>query len=108
MFCPLLLGFYYSTFINLYCQSYNFDVPLLQLVKTYPLERVREIHISGGKLYKGIWCDSHDREAPQEMLSLLPQNTRHVSKSNHRDIRVDSETISKCDLRISTDWLLTF
>lgn len=62
---------------NIYCQSVNFDVPMMDLVKTYPLSRVHEIHVSGGSWseVKGrrICRDTHDGRVPDEILAVLPQ-----------------------------------
>jgi uncharacterized protein (UPF0276 family) len=63
---------------NLYCQSRNFGIPLLDLVKTYPLKRVREIHVAGGSWSKygtrsRIRRDTHDGRVPSEILAVLPK-----------------------------------
>lgn len=33
---------------NLYCQIHNFNIPFEEILTGYPLNKVREIHISGG------------------------------------------------------------
>ena len=63
---------------NLYCQSINFEVELMELVKSYPLQRVREMHISGGSWSEGssgrkIRRDTHDYGVPEELFKILPQ-----------------------------------
>ncbi len=62
---------------NIYCQSVNFGLPMLDLVKTYPLSRVHEIHVSGGSWSEGsgrqIRRDTHDGRVPDEIISFLPQ-----------------------------------
>lgn len=61
---------------NVYCQSVNFGVPLLDMVKTYPLELVEEIHCAGGAWSEHggskVRRDTHDGRLPQEILDALP------------------------------------
>ncbi|TAL31200.1 MAG: DUF692 family protein [Alphaproteobacteria bacterium] len=61
---------------NIYCQSVNFGVPVLDLVKTYPLSRVLEIHVSGGSWSEHgkmkVRRDTHDGRVPQELFDALP------------------------------------
>jgi uncharacterized protein (UPF0276 family) len=72
-------GFLLLDLHNLYCQSVNFDVQPDVLAHAMPLERVREVHLSGGR-----WAtlatpdgpqrfrrDTHDDRLPEEVLSLL-------------------------------------
>src|SRR5687767_7258149 len=47
-------GFIILDLHNLYCQSHNFNIEPDDIIRLYPLHRVREIHISGGS-----WEDSH-------------------------------------------------
>ena len=60
---------------NLYCQSVNFGIDLMDLVKACPLERVEEIHISGGSWseHQGrtLRRDTHDDRVPDEIFSAL-------------------------------------
>ncbi len=62
---------------NVYCQSVNFNVPLIEMVKTYPLDLVEEIHLSGGSWseHEGakVRRDTHDGRLPQEILDVLPE-----------------------------------
>jgi len=63
-------GFVILDLHNLYCQAMNFDIPADKLIDAYPLDRVREIHISGGSWESseyfpdkkigttGIWSDN--------------------------------------------------
>lgn len=70
-------GFLLLDLHNLYCQSANFGCTLPDLLHTYPLDLVREIHLSGGS-----WShpgggppfrrDTHDDRVPQEILGALP------------------------------------
>lgn len=71
-------GFIILDLHNLYCQSYNFDKDPMDLMRCYPLDRVREIHISGGSWEpsrlsenRTIRRDTHDDRVPDEVFSLL-------------------------------------
>lgn len=64
---------------NLYCQAANFDLDPGTLLQTYPLERVRELHLSGGS-WQPAWqgevgatvrCDTHDGAVPGPVFDLL-------------------------------------
>jgi hypothetical protein len=61
---------------NIYCQSENFGVPVIDLVKTYPLGRVLEIHVSGGSWSEHggakVRRDTHDGRAPEAVFEALP------------------------------------
>lgn len=71
-------GFLVLDLHNLYCQSHNFGIDLQRLISSYPLERVREIHLSGGSwggaahTDRRLRRDTHDDAIPQEVLSALP------------------------------------
>jgi len=63
---------------NLYCQLHNFSQDFDTLIRLYPLERVREIHISGGSWEatvlnpeRLIRRDTHDDTVPKEVFALL-------------------------------------
>ncbi|MDB5011967.1 MAG: hypothetical protein JWQ25_169 [Daejeonella sp.] len=70
-------GFIILDLHNLYCQIHNFSQSYDDLIKLYPLERVREIHISGGSWEKSslterkIRRDTHDNAVPDDVFSLL-------------------------------------
>ncbi len=71
-------GFLILDLHNLYCQLHNFSLDFQQVINAYPLERVREIHISGGswaasQTEKGrtIRRDTHDEAVPIEVFDLL-------------------------------------
>ncbi|HEV7382609.1 MAG TPA: DUF692 family protein [Dyadobacter sp.] len=70
-------GFLILDLHNLYCQLHNFNITSEDLLKAYPLERVREIHISGGSWEQGVTSDrlirrdTHDGAVPQEVFELL-------------------------------------
>ena len=71
-------GFIILDLHNLYCQLHNFDLALEELIPYYPLDRVREIHISGGSWENSAWHpakpvrrDTHDHSVPEEVFQLL-------------------------------------
>ena len=71
-------GFIILDLHNLYCQIHNFDVDFETIIKFYPLEKVREIHISGGSwedvesvVDKKVRRDTHDDGVPQMVFDLL-------------------------------------
>jgi uncharacterized protein len=71
-------GFLLLDLHNLYCQTHNFNVDPLLLMKSYPLDKVREIHVSGGSWSipsssskKVIRRDTHDERIPQEVFDLV-------------------------------------
>ena len=71
-------GFIILDVHNLYCQIHNFDLDAEAVFDLYPLERVREIHVSGGSWEdsvilpgKKIRRDTHDDAVPDEVFSLL-------------------------------------
>lgn len=73
-------GFLVLDLHNLYCQSVNFDVPMSELLGSYPLERVRELHISGGSWSArrsgtgpSIRRDTHDGPVPERVFEILPE-----------------------------------
>lgn len=71
-------GFIILDLHNLFCQLHNFEIDYEDLIKLYPLEKVREIHISGGSWEdsmiepdKVIRRDTHDDSVPEEVFVLL-------------------------------------
>lgn len=76
-------GFIILDLHNLYCQLQNFSLDFETLVRAYPLDRVREIHISGGSWdasgvqpERTIRRDTHDDAVPEEVFELLKQALR--------------------------------
>lgn len=69
---PLLLDLH-----NLYCQAVNFDFDPGVLLASYPLERVREVHVAGGKMFRApnrMWRrDTHDEPVPSALWPLLTE-----------------------------------
>ena len=73
-------GFIILDLHNLYCQLHNFNINYDDIIKNYPLELVREIHVSGGSWQdsvtdpgKQIRRDTHDDAVPDEVFQLLQQ-----------------------------------
>jgi uncharacterized protein (UPF0276 family) len=73
-------GFLILDLHNLYCQLHNFSVAYEELIGLYPLDRVREIHISGGSWEESVLVpgrqvrrDTHDGAVPEEVFQLLEQ-----------------------------------
>jgi len=73
-------GFLLLDLHNLYCQACNFDVDLLTLLGSYPLPRVRELHVSGGSWSEHpagsgnrIRRDTHDDDVPETIFAVLPE-----------------------------------
>ncbi len=70
-------GFIILDLHNLYCQMHNFSLICEDIVGLYPLDRVREIHISGGSWEdsvltgKKVRRDTHDDAVPAEVFELL-------------------------------------
>ena len=72
-------GFLILDLHNIYCQAHNFEVDIFQIINSYPLEKVREIHISGGSWQQSIYTtdkqirrDTHDNEIPEILFEILP------------------------------------
>lgn len=72
-------GFIILDLHNLYCQAHNFNCSFESLMDTIPLERVREIHISGGSWDESfdsgkitIRRDTHDDSVPEAVFDFLP------------------------------------
>jgi uncharacterized protein (UPF0276 family) len=71
-------GFIILDLHNLYCQIQNFNIAYEKILDIYPLEKVREIHISGGswvendKMESGwVRRDTHDDAVPNAVFELL-------------------------------------
>jgi len=72
-------GFLLLDLHNIYCQAINFDRDPARLLDDYPLDRVREIHLSGGSWSrtrapgwrKQIRRDTHNHRVPDDVFELL-------------------------------------
>lgn len=63
---------------NLHCQLVNFEIDADEALDTFPLERIREIHVSGGSdlpawpdAQAHVRCDTHDDRVPEPVFALL-------------------------------------
>lgn len=70
-------GFLLLDLHNIYCQVANFDLDALELLHSYPLSKVRELHLSGGSWSPSVSGkrlavrrDTHDEAVPQEVFNL--------------------------------------
>lgn len=76
-------GFVVLDLHNVYCQSVNFGIDISTLIQSYPLKRVREIHLSGGSWAHSdyqespVRRDTHDDAIPSEILDILPFTMQH-------------------------------
>jgi len=72
-------GFIILDLHNIYCQSHNFKIDFMELIELYPMELVREIHISGGSWEDEIYGsekirrDTHDGNIPEDIFEILPE-----------------------------------
>lgn len=80
-------GFLILDLHNLYCQASNFNINMMELVAMYPLEKVKEIHLSGGSWEDSIYTkgkrirrDTHNDAIPEEIIEILPEV---LSNCNH-------------------------
>jgi uncharacterized protein (UPF0276 family) len=71
-------GFLLLDLHDIYCQVKNFDLEPEPLLKSYPLARVRELHVSGGSWSEStlantppIRRDTHDEAVREDLWPLL-------------------------------------
>ncbi|WP_276964884.1 DUF692 family multinuclear iron-containing protein [Chryseobacterium sp.] len=71
-------GFLILDLHNIYCQSCNFELEMKEIIDLYPLDKVKEIHLSGGSWQDSVYGkkqvrrDTHDDVIPRDILSVLP------------------------------------
>lgn len=71
-------GFLILDLHNIYCQSCNFEVEMSEIIQLYPLDKVKEIHLSGGSWQESVYRkkpvrrDTHDDAIPGSIFSVLP------------------------------------
>lgn len=71
-------GFLILDLHNIYCQACNFEVDMQEIVQSYPLDKVKEIHLSGGSWQESVYGkksirrDTHDDDIPDEIWAILP------------------------------------
>lgn len=76
---PAMPAFLVLDLHNLWCQAVNFAIDAERLLASYPLERVRELHVSGGSWSEPRGAphgrrfrrDTHDGAVPDEVLALV-------------------------------------
>ena len=72
-------GFLILDLHNIWCQSINFNIDAHALIKSYPLHKVKEIHVSGGSWAtvstskNKVRRDTHDEAVPKHVFDLLKQ-----------------------------------
>ncbi|MCE9579119.1 MAG: DUF692 domain-containing protein [Deltaproteobacteria bacterium] len=72
-------GFLLLDVHNVWTQAHNARLDPLALLRTYPLARVRELHVSGGDWYepapgaRPIRLDSHDGDVPGDVWPLVAE-----------------------------------
>lgn len=73
-------GFTILDLHNIYCQVHNFNIAFDDIIKLYPLNKVREIHISGGSWEdtqmlpgKPVRRDTHDESVPETVFEYLSE-----------------------------------
>lgn len=71
-------GFVILDLHNIYCQVHNFNIDFTEILKLYPLDKVREIHISGGSwddtpTHKPVRRDTHDESVPETVFEFLAE-----------------------------------
>ncbi|MEO6302161.1 MAG: DUF692 family multinuclear iron-containing protein [Bacteroidia bacterium] len=70
-------GFLILDLHNIFCQATNFKIDPVKLARSYPLDKVKEIHISGGSWAtvstskNKIRRDTHDEAVPKEVFELF-------------------------------------
>lgn len=71
-------GFIILDLHNIYCQVHNFDIAFDDIIQLYPLNKVREIHISGGSWEDTLMVpgqpvrrDTHDEAVPEVVFEFL-------------------------------------
>jgi uncharacterized protein (UPF0276 family) len=68
-------GFLLLDLHNIHCQACNFGISPEVLISAYPLERVQELHLSGGSWGESAGAtvrrDTHDGPVPEELFTLL-------------------------------------
>lgn len=71
-------GFVILDLHNIYCQSCNFKVNIREIIELYPLDKVKEVHLSGGSWQESVYSknkirrDTHDDAIPEEIFEILP------------------------------------
>lgn len=70
---------------NLHCQAVNYGFAAEQILGLYPLDRVRELHVSGGSWWEApggaaFRRDTHDQAVPEAVFAMLALALRHCPR----------------------------
>lgn len=71
--CGILLDIY-----NLQCDAHNFGLNIEAFMNKVKLDKVVEIHITGGVKHKGYLLDVHSRQIDSSTLKLLEKTILHT------------------------------
>jgi uncharacterized protein (UPF0276 family) len=115
-------GFLLLDLHNLHCQAHNFDLPADELLASYPLERVRELHVSGGSWSTTgdggrVRRDTHDGAVPDDVFALVAETVRRCPRAeavilerlggtldeatDHAQLRADYERLANLVAEVS-------
>lgn len=80
-------GFLVLDLHNVHCQAENFRIDPRAILESYPLARVRELHVSGGS-WSGVGeerlrQDTHDDIVPGPVFELLPWAIERCPRLEH-------------------------
>ncbi len=99
-------GFLILDVHNLYCQMHNFSIGFDDLLAHYPLERVREIHVSGGSWSPVaarpgtlVRRDTHDNAVPEAVFDLLAAAIDRCPNLRYVVLEQINEGLNTADLR---------
>lgn len=104
-------GFLLLDLHNLYCQSHNFNLPGRSLMASYPLDRVRELHVSGGSWSEStlepeagpIRRDTHDDAVPEDVFALLDHALKACPNVQYVTLERLGKTITEDDSDASAE-----
>ena len=102
-------GFLLLDLHNIYCQACNFDLDPWSLVERYPLDRVRELHVSGGSWREAtpgqqIRRDTHDGSVPSLLFELLPRVLERCPQTQYIILERLGGTLAGDDLAFREDF----
>ncbi len=63
-------GFLILDLHNIYCQACNFEMEMDELILLYPLDKIKEIHLSGGSWQESVYAKRGFAEIPTMILFL--------------------------------------
>jgi len=63
---------------NLYANAANFDYDPLDFLAAIPLERVRQMHLAGGRMWRSRLLDDHQHDVPDPVYALLTEVAARV------------------------------